>query len=471
MKLLGILWNSMDSKKDEALEYIKKFGNVIYWDIDLGEDYKAFLTELYPFNESEKWKADYKINGLVYRYDTNRIRILIIDLKEDEKVYLKNKDKMMYKNVLELKVSLRKKYDYLVKENTMSGVKKYDNVFHMTDDQKEYEKDLKIIIKYLRKNFERKNGFMKIDGFVDEDTCQTEQWGTRPKLWINRNILFKENTQNTFECYSELFNMYLMKLCGLNPAYYDLANYKGKDGVITINILNDNEFMIDGSHIMSEDESYTKKELIEHNNLEMLESIIKTWCNDKGYIYNDAIMLDLNNLFIYDLLTLQPDRNPSNYAVAVNKETLKTRLVYFDNSNMLFCDKPEIIDLYSKGKIDLEKERGSLKTFLLFKKEDTCFDRKEDLFKSYYECADLERRAYIKNILGMMSSENLIQIFNSIENERHFKLPNEFKRMIIGTYNSYHLVLNEIINQIDEKDKSHIKVLQYKSNCNKMVQE
>lgn len=312
---------------------------------------------------------------------------------------------------------------------------------------------------------------MQIDGFVDGNTCQTEQWGTRPKLWINRNILFKENTQNTFECYSELFNMYLMKLYGLNPAYYDLASYKGKDGVITINILNDNEFMIDGSHIMSSDESYTKKELIEHNNLEMLESIIKTWCNDKGYIYNDAIMLGLNDLFIYDLLTLQPDRNPSNYAVAVNKETLNTRLVYFDNSNMLFCDKREIIDLYSKGKIDLEKERESLKTFLLFKKEDTCFDRKEDLFKSYYECADLERRAYIKNILGMMSSENLIQIFNSIENERHFKLPNEFKRMIVGTYNSYHLVLNEIINQIDEKDKSHIKVLQYKSNCNKMVKE
>ena len=212
MKLLGILWNSMDSKKDEALEYIKKFGNVIYWDIDLGEDYKEFLTELYPFNESEKWKAEYKINGLVDRYDTNRIRILIIDLKEDEKVYLKNKDKMMYKNVLELKVYLRKKYDYLVKKNTMSGVKKFDNVFHMTDDQKEYEKDLKTIIKYLRKHFERKNGFMQIDDFVDENICQTEQWGTRPKLWINRNILFKENTQNTFECYSEVFNMYLMKL-------------------------------------------------------------------------------------------------------------------------------------------------------------------------------------------------------------------------------------------------------------------
>lgn len=460
MKLLGILWNSMDSKKDEALEYIKKFGNVIYWDIDLGEDYKEFLTELYPFNESEKWKAEYKINGLVDRYDTNRIRILIIDLKEDEKVYLKNKDKMMYKNVLELKVSLRKRYDYLVKENTMSDVKKFDNVFHMTDDQKEYEKDLKIIIKYLRKTFERKNGFMQIDEFVDECTCQTEQWGTRPKLWINRNILFKENTQNTFECYSELFNMYLMRLCGLSPTYYDLANYSGKDGVITINVLSDEEFMVDGSHIMSEDESYTKKELIEHNNLEMLESIIKTWCNDKGYIYNDTIMLDLNNLFIYDLLTLQPDRNPSNYAVAVNKESLKTRLVYFDNSNMLFCDKPEIIDIYSKGKIDLEKERESLKTFLLFKKENTCFDRREDLFKSYYECADSERRVYIKNILEMMSFENLIQIFNNIESEIHFKLPSEFKRMIIGTYNSYHLALKEIINQIDEKDKSYIKVLQ-----------
>ena len=343
MKLIGVLWNSIGDKKNEATEYIKQYGDVIYWDVDLKNNYKQFLLDLYPFNETEKWKAQYKIDGLFNKYLDNTIRIMIIDIPQTEKVYLKNKDKMMYKNVLDLKVTLRKKYKHLTMHDNKNVEKTYDNVFHMSDDENEYEKDLIIILKYLSNILERKNGFLVLDDFVDESRCSDEKWGTRNKVWLNKYFMYKENTKNTYESYSEVLNMYLLSECNLEYAYYDLANYKGIDGVITKNVLDDDEFMIDGSHVMSENETYTRKELIEHNNLEMLETIIKNWCNTKGYIYDCKIMNDLHKLFIYDLLTLQPDRNPSNYAIAVNSKTKNIRLVYFDNSNMLFCDNSEII--------------------------------------------------------------------------------------------------------------------------------
>lgn len=468
MKLLGILWNSIGDKKDEAIKEIQKYGNVLYYDVDLANDYRAFLEDLYPFNESEKRKAEFKINGLVDKYKNNCIRIVFIDMPNSEKVYLKNKDKMMYKNVLELKVSLRRKYKHLIITDLNENQKSYDNVFHMTDDEREYEKDLFVVMKHIPFIFNRTNGFLEIEHLIDKEQTFTEKWGTRNKVWLNKEILFKENTEGTYESYCEIFNMYLLKQCGLNYSYYDLANYEGQNGVITKNVLFEDEFMIDGSHIISEDESYTKRELIEHNNLEMLENIIMEWCNKKGFIYNKQILIDLHKLFIYDLLTLQPDRNPSNYAIAVNKKTKQTRLVYFDNSNMLFCDKKDILKLYEEGKLSLNDEIKKLKTFLLFKKEDTCFDNKVQIFKKYYELSDLITRKFIKRLLSEMTKSNIIKIFENIENEKKLKLPLTFKKIIIEAYDIYHSNLYEIIKDIDNLEKNDIKILQLKKNYNKM---
>lgn len=468
MKLLGILWNSIGDKKDEAIQEIRKYGKVLYYDVDLGDDYRKFLEDLYPFNENEKWKAEFKIRGLVNKYKNNNIRIIFIDMPKSEKTYLKNKDKMMYKNVLDLKVSLRRKYKHLIITDIDKDQKNYDNVFHMTDDELEYEKDLCVIIKHMPFILNRRNGFLILDHLIDKGQTFTEKWGTRNKIWLNKEILFKENTEGTYESYCEVFNMYLLKHCGLDFAYYDLANYKGQDGVITKNVLLEDEFMVDGSHIMSEDESYTKKELIEHNNLEMLENIIADWCNKKGFKYNKQILVDLNKLFIYDLLTLQPDRNPSNYAIAINKYTKQTRLVYFDNSNMLFCDKKEILKLYEDGKLNLSDEIQKLKTFLLFKKDDTCFDKKEEILKKYYELSDLNTKEFIKNLLKKMKISNIIQIFKDIEKERNFNLPLTFKKIIIEAFEVYHCRIYEIIKNVDNLEKTDSKILQLKKNYNKM---
>lgn len=468
MKLLGVLWNSIGDKKDEAIKEIQKYGSVLYYDVDLENDYKAFLEDLYPSNESEKCKADFKIKGLVNKYKNNSIRIVLIDMPKSEKIYLKNKNKMMYKNVLNLKVSLRKKYNHLIMSDNVENHKNYDNVFHMTDDELEYGKDLYVIIKHMPFIFNRTNGFLELDYIIDKEQTFTEKWGTRNKIWLNKEILFKENTEGTYESYCEIFNMYLLKQCGLNYAYYELANYEGKNGVITKNVLFENEFMVDGSHIMSEDESYTKRGLIEHNNLEMLENIIMEWCNKKGFIYNKQIIVDLNKLFMYDLLTLQPDRNPSNYAIAINKKTKQTRLVYFDNSNMLFCDKKDVLKLYEEGKLKLSDEIKKLKTFLLFKKDDTCFDDKIQIFKKYYELSDLATRKYIKELLKEMKKSNIIKIFENIENEKNFKLPLTFKRIILEAYEIYHYSLYEIIEDIENFKKNNVKILQLKKNYNKM---
>lgn len=439
MKLLGILWNSIGDKKDDAIKLINEYANVDYrFDVDFKDDYAEFIRELYPFNSDEKWKAEYKINGLVGKYINNEITILFLDMEKTDKIYLKNKDKMMYKNVLDLKVRLRKSFKSCILKDTQDfkGVS-YDNVFHMTDDEEEYRENIFVVFKYLSKYAKRDNGCLVLDDYIQKDSVIPEKWGTRNKFWINNNLLYKENTDRTYECYSEIFNMHLMKNCGLNAPYYDLAKHDNKVGVITWNVFQHNEFAIDGSHMMSEDESFTKKELIEHNNIECLSQMIPAWCNEKNIVYNCQLIQDLEKLYIYDLLSLQPDRNPSNYAYAIDKDTRQVRLVFFDNANMYFCDDAFAIQMYKNKDFDPLKYIDKMKTFLLYKNTDTCFDAKEKLFVEYYNSVDSDKRLFVDFLLEQMSQQNLKKIFQNIEYEYSFKLPNDFKNGLLESYRLY----------------------------------
>lgn len=458
MRLLGILWNSLENHKDEALDFIRYYGKIVdFIDIDFGSEYENFIKELYPFNLKEKWKSEWKIKGLVNKYSDNYIRLVFIDIPKCEKVFLPNKNKMMYQNVLELKVKLRKKFKAFDNKNiNVAENISYNNVFHMSDDELEYENDIKIVIKYLSKFKKRVNGFLNVDNYFDKERILSERWGTRNNFWFNKNIMFKENTKETYESFSEIFNMYLMKQCKLNPPFYDLAIYQGKKGVITFNVLEEEEFMIDGSHVMSEDESFTKKELIEHNNLEMLPKIIMNWCNRKGFNYNDKIIIDLEKLFLYDLLSLQPDRNPSNYSFAINKNTKDVRLVYFDNSNMFYCDDKKAISEYKNNTLDIESYIEQMKTFLLNKASDTCFDSKYTIFEEYYSSVSSKKREYVIFLLEQMTQLKLKTLFQIIESDIQTTFPEDFKSAILDAFNMFHKKMYSIIKKYEKEEKQLI---------------
>lgn len=155
MKCIGILWNSMNSFREIAFEDIKQYASideVLY--IDFKEQYRSFIKSLYPFDGRHKGLDDYKADIMVDQYDSNEICILFLDVFDSEKEYYERKRVYLYKNVEELKQLIRNKYKNLVDNY------KFDNIFHMTDDEKEYLFTLKILSEYL-KNYNIENQKVK----------------------------------------------------------------------------------------------------------------------------------------------------------------------------------------------------------------------------------------------------------------------------------------------------------------------
>lgn len=146
MKCIGILWNSMNELRDEAINDIKKYAvieDIVC--IDFEDRYFDFITDIYPFDGKHKDINIFKANILIDKYESNEICILFLNMLDSEKVYCERKHTYIYKNIEELKQYIRNKY-----KARINGYF-FDNIYHMTDDEKEYIFTLNIINSYLRK--------------------------------------------------------------------------------------------------------------------------------------------------------------------------------------------------------------------------------------------------------------------------------------------------------------------------------
>lgn len=146
MLCLGILWNSVQEYKNMAISDIKKYGELIgYFDLPLGDNYEKFVRDIYAQDEIASWKVDKKVETMFNSSDTRNITIVFIEVDLTDQFYHGGKKKMVYTNLENLKNGIRGKYSELIKDYF------FDNVFHMTDDERELKADLKVLSNYLSK--------------------------------------------------------------------------------------------------------------------------------------------------------------------------------------------------------------------------------------------------------------------------------------------------------------------------------
>lgn len=453
MKLIGVVWNSVEENWKDVISDIKEYGKIEQlYSIDFGDDFENFIKELYPYSPEEQWKAKYKICGLLNQYDNNVVHIVVMDLPKLEKVFLKQKNKDMYKNVLDLKVSIRHKYRYLLKPNSLDKDVSYDNVFHMTDDELEYNENVFSILPFLIRHSITNSPFV-LDPFVDVNNIKQEKNGTRKAYWITPTVMFKEETNGTYESYSELFNYYFMQRLGINNScYYGLAQYNGKQGVITKHIANKNEEMFLGSGILNSYGIFDKKDLIYYNSLDLLPIVIKKFCSDNNYIYDETIQKDFEKLFVYDLIMMQSDRNPSNWALVCDKKTRKIRMFCFDHSNMLFFDNADAIERFSCGQLDVcNYINNDITTFLIRNSNniEMCHKSKSFHIQDFLENATVEQKNLLDAMLSTIDEELILETFAQIEKENNCVLPQDFKDALLQGFNFSKCQIDYLAEQVN----------------------
>lgn len=145
MLCLGILWNSVQEYKDMAIADIQKYGSLIgTFDMSLEENYEQFVRDIYAQDEIADWKVDKKVETMFNSSDIRTVTIFFIEVDLTDQFYHGGKKKLVYTNLENLKTGIRDKYGKMIKDYF------FDNVFHMTDDERELRADLKVVSNYLK---------------------------------------------------------------------------------------------------------------------------------------------------------------------------------------------------------------------------------------------------------------------------------------------------------------------------------
>ena len=145
MKSLAIIWNTVYQYKDEILNDLSTYSKISkVIDIDLNGDYEKFVRDVYKSEDMDTWKIDNKLAHML-NIKNRRVALVYIDIDLGEVVYHDKKKKNVFSNVENCKTNIREKYSKKIKDYY------FDNVLHMTDNEKEYSNCLNAISGYLVK--------------------------------------------------------------------------------------------------------------------------------------------------------------------------------------------------------------------------------------------------------------------------------------------------------------------------------
>lgn len=143
MKGVAIIWNMAHEFKDdivnrmsERVEIVRKF------DVNLGDKYFEFVRRIYEGEPVEKWKIDNKIKCMK-RIPLHHIYVVLYEFDSADVYYSDDKERVVYTQIQDMKDVIREEFSTKVKFYY------YDVTFHCSDDELEYEKNLRIIDEFI----------------------------------------------------------------------------------------------------------------------------------------------------------------------------------------------------------------------------------------------------------------------------------------------------------------------------------
>ena len=152
---IGILWNSLNEEQmKEALKIIGETADIQSVDfVDLGDNYRKFIEEIYLYNNEKVGIPVFKSGVLIDKYDSNTIAIIILFIEVSNYIFYNKKKGYLYKEISDLKQYIRDYFQTKIKDYA------YDNIFHLTVDNDEFQYTEEVCKKYVKGfNHGGKNG-------------------------------------------------------------------------------------------------------------------------------------------------------------------------------------------------------------------------------------------------------------------------------------------------------------------------
>lgn len=183
------------------------------------------------------------------------------------------------------------------------------------------------------------NEYKKIDDYII---------GRKKKIWLikdDKKYLFKTGGTN-YEIYAELICCELARQCGFPCAFYDLGILDGNTGVLTPSFLRRGDIILSGEQYLN-----NARVIALQNNLNMsfnensIENILNAIAIQEGRLDDiaEVILLELLQLWCFDLAIMESDRNSTNWSLIRNIDGYISLAPIYDCSTMAMMNN----DVYS----------------------------------------------------------------------------------------------------------------------------
>ena len=214
--------------------------------------------------------------------------------------------------------------------------------------------------------------FKRVDGRIDINSeissgniivDEEEQRGARTnKFWFNNyEFMYKDVYPLTYEDYAEMIAYRLAKYLGIECASYDLAVYNGNLGVITANLIKDNESeeLLSGTEIITQ--VYTEYIMPINIIMEEYHELVTKYNAKNVYEFSQLpyeIQISLRN----ELLKLVNNLNVKNNRIS--KRILKSKNIDFLEIEKIYEYLNSFVDIYNQD--FTEMKNGVIKSNNLY---------------------------------------------------------------------------------------------------------
>lgn len=212
-------------------------------------------------------------------------------------------------------------------------------------------------------------------------------------VYNDKKYFFKTIKKN-YEFYNELIAEKIANRLGISCCRYYLACYHNKDGVVS-------EYFEDPNYITMYDyllKKYPEDEVDLANNL---EDIWNAFYLDFNEVIVKKLMTELTNIFIFDAIIGNCDRNIENYGLVINGE--KTHFApLFDNEKLL-------------SRISVKYGQYALEVESPFNED---FPKKvHNHLYQFLNVSDFSYHEKLKKALIIVSEEGIDEIFTELSGE------------------------------------------------------
>ena len=202
---------------------------------------------------------------------------------------------------------------------------------------------------------------------------------------------------------NELLCMELCSQIDINHALYQPAHFEKDYGLISYNIVGENQKMVTLAQFLSYDNG------LSNNLLDIVEAL--DYYEQQGYVINkDQIVFDIFKLLVIDALTMQTDRNNFNINFIFNQSTLEISVAPLFDNEYAFC-------------MELAK-------FIYENEEDKTFDSFVKKFSHDAKMLNVENENYYNENAYYNNVKNLVNLAKSNKQMYEF-LQNALKNLNI----------------------------------------